>query len=161
MLRKSVIWILLLLLLPSSLQARNRTRQATNRARIFGRLPYAPERVCNVPVIIDVGMYVEILDVEDLSIKLQQVEFETYQGCTEIKIKTNFDLQMLCDIKPTGLLPGKYSCWIDNPKVPFDFSERPAVRNVCVKAEEVQILHSAPGLDVHVADVTITVMPEL
>jgi hypothetical protein len=153
MLRKSVIGILLLLLLSPSLQA-------TSRKRIFGRLPYAPERICNIPVIMDVGMYVELLNIEDLSIKLQQVEFETYQGCAEIKIKTNIDLEILCDIKPTGVVPGNYSCWIDNPKVPFDFSDRPAVRNVCVKAEKVQILHVAPGLDVHVADVTLTVMPE-
>ena len=42
----------------------------------------------------------------------------------------------------------------------FDLSENVAVRNVCVKAEKVQILYAAPGLDVHVADVTITVVPE-
>ncbi|MBN2592075.1 MAG: hypothetical protein JXA81_01105 [Sedimentisphaerales bacterium] len=152
MLRKSVIGISLMLLLPPSLQAASRTR-------IFGRFPYAPERVCNIPVVMDVGMYVEILDVQDLSIKLQQVEFETYEGCTEIRIKSNFDLQLMCKIKPTGMVPGKYSCWIDNPKVPLDLSENVAVRNVCVKAEKVKILYTAPGSDVHVADVTITVMP--
>jgi hypothetical protein len=154
MLRKSVIGILLLLLQSPSLQA-------TSRTRIFGRFQYAPERICNIPVIMDVGTYVEILNVEDLSIKLQQVELETFQGCTEIKIKSNVDLEILCKVKPTGIVPGKYSCWIDNPKVPFDFSDRPTVRNICVKAEKVQILHAAPGLDVHVADVTLTVMPEL
>lgn len=153
MLRKNVIWISLLLLMPPSLQA-------TSRTRIFGRLPYAPERICNIPVVMDVGMYVEILNVKNLSIKLQQIEFETYQGCTEVEIKSNFDLEILCKVKPTGVVPGKYSCWIDNPKVPFDFSDRPVVRKVCVKAEKVQILHVAPGSDVHVADVTLTVMPE-
>jgi hypothetical protein len=152
MLRKCVIGISLLLLLLLSLQA-------TSEARIFGSLAYAPERVCNIPVVMDVGMYVEILDVQDLSIKLQQVEFDTYEGCTEIRIKSNFDLQLMCKIKPTGIVPGKYSCWIDNPKVPLDLSENVAVRNVCVKAEKVKILYTAPGSDVHVADVTITVMP--
>jgi hypothetical protein len=58
------------------------------------------------------------------------------------------------------MVPGKYSCSIDNPKVPLDLSENVAVRNICVKAEKVKILYVAPGLDVHVADVTVTVMPE-
>lgn len=153
MLRKSVIGISLLSLLPLSMQAVSKTR-------IFGSLSYAPERVCNIPVVMDIGMYVEILDVQKLSIKLQQVEFDTYEGCTEIKIKSNFDLHLMCKIKPTGMVPGKYSCWIDNPKIPLDLSENVAVRNVCVKAEEVKILYTAPGLDVHVADVTITVIPD-
>jgi len=153
MLRKSVIGISLLSLLPLSLQA-------TSMTRFFGSLSYAPERICSIPVVMDVGMYVEILDVQNLSIKLQQVEFDTYEGCTEIKIKSNFDLQLMSKIKPTGMVPGKYSCWIDNPKVALDLSENVAVRNVCVKAEKVKILYTAPGLDVHVADVTITVIPD-
>ena len=153
MLRKIVIGISLLLLLPLSLQA-------TSKARIFGTLSYAPERICSIPVIMDVGMYVEILDIQNLSIKLQQVGFDTYEGCTEIKIKSNFDLTILCKIKPTGIVPGNYSCWIDNPKVPIDLSENVAVRNVCAKAEKVKILYTAPGSDVHVADVTITVIPD-
>jgi len=153
MLKKSVIGILLLLLLPPTLQA-------ARRAGIFDSFPYAPERVCSIPVVMDVGMYVEILNLKDLSIKLKQVEFETYEGCTEIEIKSNFDLEILCDIKPTGKVAGDFSCWIDNPHVRFNLSERPEVRNVCVRAEKVQILYNAPGLDVHVADVTITVMPE-
>ncbi|MHC4206800.1 MAG: hypothetical protein ACYSTT_19265 [Planctomycetota bacterium] len=153
MLRKSVIGILLLLLLPLSMQAASKTR-------IFGSIAYAPERICNIPVTMDVGMYVEILDVQYLSIKLQQVKFDTYEGCTEIKIKSNFDLHLTCKIKPTGMVPGKYSCWIDNPKVPLDLSENVAVRNVCARAEEVKILYVAPGSDVHVADVTLTVIPD-
>ena len=153
MLRKSVIAVSLLSLLPISLQAASKTR-------FFPSLAYAPERVCNIPVVMDVGMYVEILDVQHLSIELQQVEFDTYEGCTEIRIKSNFDLHLDCKIKPTGMVPGKYSCWIDNPKVPLDLSENVAVRDVCARAEDVKILYVAPGFDVHVADVTITVIPD-
>jgi hypothetical protein len=153
MLRKSVIGILLLSLLPLSMQAASKTR-------IFGSIAYAPERVCNIPVLMDVGTYVEILDVQSLSIKLQQVEFDVFEGCTEVRIKSNFDLHLDCKIRPTGMVPGKYSCWIDNPKVPLDLSENVAVRNVCVKAEDVKILFVAPGPDVHVADVTLTVIPD-
>jgi hypothetical protein len=153
MLRKSLIGIILLLVLPISMQAKIIRSD-------FGSLLYLPENKCVIPVVMDVGMYVEILDVKSLSIKLQQVEFETYEGCTEIKIKSNFDLELISTIKPTGMVPGNYSCSIDNPKVPLDLSENVTVRNVCVKAEKVKILYAAPGLDVHVADVTITVVPE-
>ena len=153
MLRKSLIGVTLLLVLPISMQAK------IIRGG-FGSLLYLPEEKCVIPVVMDIGMYVEILDVQSLSIKLKQVEFETYEGCTEIKIKSNFDLELGCKVKPTGMVQGEYSCSIDNPKVPFDLSENVVVRNVCVKAEKVKILYTAPGLDVHVADVTITVMPD-
>lgn len=153
MLRKSLIGVTLLLVLPISMQAKM-IRGG------FGSLLYLPENRCTIPVKMDIGMYVEILDVQKLSIKLQQVEFETYEGCTEIRIKSNFDLELVCKIKPTGMVPGEYSCSIDNPKVHLDLSENVTVRNVCVKAEKVKILYAAPGSDVHVADVTITVIPE-
>jgi len=152
MLRKSLIGITLLLVLPISMQAKI-LRSG------FSSLLYLPEEKCAIPVVMDVGMYVEILDVRNLSIKLKQVEFDTYEGCTEIRIKSNFDLQLDCKVKSTGMVPGEYSCSIDNPKVPLDLSENVVVRNVCVKAENVKTLYAAPGLDVHVADVTITVMP--
>jgi hypothetical protein len=108
----------------------------------------------------DIGMYVEVLDIRNLSIKLKQVEFDTFEGCTEIQIRNNFDLELGCKVKPTGIVPGEYSCSIDNPKVPLDLSNKVAVRKVCVKAEKVKILYTAPGLDVHVADVMVTIVPE-
>lgn len=153
MLKKSLIGVTLLLVLSVSMQA-------TSKARVFGSLLYLPEKKCVIPVTMDIGMYVEILDVQNLSIKLQQVEFDTYEGCTDIRIKSNFDLELGCKVKPTGMVPGEYSCWIDNPKVFLDLSENVTVRKLCVKAENVKILYTAPGLDVHVADVTVTVVPE-
>ena len=153
MLRKSLIGVTLLLILPIAMQAKILRGS-------FGSVLYLPEDTCVIPVVMDVGMYVEILDAQDLSIKLHQVEFNTFEGCTEIRIKSNFDLELLCEVKPTGIVPGEYSCSIDNPKVHLDLSENVAVRNVCVKAENVKILYAAPGSDVHVADVTITVIPD-
>jgi hypothetical protein len=153
MLRKSLIGVSLLLLLPISMQAK------ILRGR-FGSLLYLPERKCTIPVVMDVGMYVEILDCQKLSIKLKQVEFDKFEGCTDIRIKSNFDLELMCKVKPTGMVPGEYSCSIDNPKVRLDLSENVAVREVCVKAENVKLLYTPPGLDVHVADVTISVIPE-
>ena len=153
MLRKSLIVVALLLLMPMSMQAKS-------VRRYLGFPLYLPSDACVIPVTMDVGMYVEILDVSSYSIKLQQVEFGTFEGCTDIRIKSNFDLELACKVKPTGRVPGDYSCWIDNPKVPLDLSENVTVRKVCVKAEKVKILYAAPGLDVHVADVTITVMPD-
>jgi len=152
MLRKSLIGVTLLLVLPISMQAE------IIRSRFNPRF-YMPDEKCFIPVVMDVGMYVEILDVQNLSIKLKQVEFDTFEGCTEIRVKSNFDLELKCKVKPTGMVPGEYSCSIDNPKVPLDLSENVAVRKVCVKAEKVKILYAPPGLDVHVADVTITVIP--
>jgi len=153
MLRKSLIVAALLLLMPMSIQAKS-------VRRYLGFPLYLPSDTCVIPVTMDVGMYVEILDVRSYSIKLQQVAFGTFEGCTDIRIKSNFDLELMCKIKPTGRVPGDYSCWIDNPKVPLDLSENVAVRKVCVKADNVKVLYVPPGEDIHVANVTVTVIPD-
>ena len=153
MLRKSLIAVTLLLLMPMSIQAKS-------VRRYLGFPIYLPSDTCVIPVTMDIGMYVEILDVRSYSIKLQQVAFETYEGCTDIRVKSNFDLELGCKIKPTGMVPGDYSCWIDNPKVPLDLSENVSVRKVCVKANNVKVLYVVPGSDVHVANVTVTVIPD-
>ena len=153
MLRKILIAVTLLSLMPVSIQA-------TKWPRRFDSILYSPQKRCVIPVKMDIGMYVEILDIQNLSIKLKQVEFDTFEGCTEFGIRNNFDLELGCKVKPTGIVPGDYSCWIDNPKVPLDLSENVTIRKVCVKAEKVKILYTAPGIDFHVADVTITIVPE-
>jgi hypothetical protein len=153
MLRKSLIAVILLSLLPVSMQATGRTRD-------FDSILFTPQKMCVIPVKIDIGMYVEILDIRNLSIKLKQVRFEEFEGCTEIQIRNNFDLELGCKIKSNGMVPGEYSCWIDDPKVPLVLSNDVSVRKVCVKAEKVKVLYAAPGLDVHVADVTVTIIPE-
>lgn len=153
MLRKSLIVVTLLSLMPMSVQAKS-------VRRYLGFPLYLPSDTCVIPVTMDVGMYVEILDVRSYSIKLQQVAFETFEGCTEIKIKSNFDLELGCKVKPTGRVPGDYSCWIDNPKVHLDLSENVSVRKVCVKADNVKVLYVPPGEDIHVANVTVTIIPD-
>jgi hypothetical protein len=153
MIRKSLIAIILLSLMPVSIQA-------TRRAGSFDSIFFLPQKRCVIPVKMDIGMYVEILDMEKLSIKLKQLDFDTFEGCTNIRIKSNFDLELGCKVKPTGMVKGEYSCSFDNPKVPLDLSENVVVREICVKAEKVKILFAAPGKDIHVADVTITILPE-
>jgi len=153
MLRRSFIAVILLSLLPVLIQA-------TGRTRSFDSIIYLPQKRCVIPVKMDIGMYVEILDMEKLSIKLKQLDFDTFEGCTNIRIKSNFDLELGCKVKPTGMVAGEYSCSFDDPKVPLDLSENVVVREICVRADKVKTLFAAPGKDIHVADVTITIIPE-
>ena len=153
MLRKSLIIAMLLLLMPVSMQGKS--------VRRYSGFPlYLPMDTCVIPVTMDVGMYVEILDVSSYSIKLEQIAFGTFEGCTDIRLKSNFDLELGCKVKPTGRVPGEYSCWIDNPKVQCDLSENVTVRKVCVRADNVKVIYVAPGADIHVANVTVTVIPD-
>ena len=152
MLRKISTVIVLMSLMPVTNQAGYR--------KSFDSILFSPQKRWTIPVTMDIGMYVEILDIQDLSIKLKQVGYETFEGCTEFGIKTNFELELGCRIKPTGLVPGDYSCWIDNPKVHLDLSNNIQTRKVCVRAENVKILHTPPLLNGHVADVTITILPD-
>jgi hypothetical protein len=157
MLRKILIAAVLLSLLPVSMQARSRSRSSIT---VFDSVLFTPQKTCVIPVLMDIGTYVEILDIEKLSIKLKQVGFEEFEGCTEIRIRNNFDLELGCLVEPTGLVPGKYSCWIDDKKVPLELSNDFRVRKVCVRAEKVKLLYTAPGIDAHVADVTVTIVPD-
>jgi len=120
MLRRSVFAVILLLLVPVSIQA----------TRTFDSIFFLPQKRCSIPVKMDIGMYVEILDMETLCIKLKQMDFDTFEGCTDIRIKSNFPLELGCEIEPTGMVEGEYSCSIDDPKVPLDLSENVAVREV-------------------------------
>ena len=98
MLRKILIAVILLALMPASIQAARRTGD-------FDSILFSPQKRCVIPVVMDIGMYVEVLDIRNLSIKLKQVEFDTFEGCTEIGIRTNFDLELGCKVELTGLVP--------------------------------------------------------
>ena len=56
MLRKSLIAVILLVSMPVS-------TQATRRTGDFDSILYSPQKACVIPVIMDIGVYVEILDI--------------------------------------------------------------------------------------------------
>ena len=116
-----------------------------------------PQPVCQIKVLLDVGYWIRI-SCEDL--KLQQVGVRTYEGCRDLRVECNFPAQLGCFITPTGVVPGDYSCTlvpntVDPPGAPP--SQKP---RLCVHLDNADITGVPGGAhDVHVATVTITVIP--
>jgi spore coat polysaccharide biosynthesis protein SpsF (cytidylyltransferase family) len=119
--------------------------------------------LCDIPVYMNVGLYVEILDQHLLKIILEQEDIDTYSGCVTIYIKSNFDLILGCytELKDAGQqMGGKMTCEI-NPDtfVPKTLCEGVAEREVCVNYDKVGITHHDYGKDILVGDVIIQVKP--
>lgn len=118
---------------------------------------FIPQEVAAIPVIMDIGFWVEIVN-QDAVIKLQQVNMHTYQGCVDLLVRCNFDLTMSCSITPTGVIKGIYSCSLQNA----DIDAPGAKATLCAKLTNAD-LRGLPGgsKDVHVATVTVKVVPRI
>jgi hypothetical protein len=118
--------------------------------------------LCDIPVYLDVGLYVEILDQHALKIKLEQEDIDTYSGCVTIKIKTNFDIILGCYVVGNDIskdMGGFFSCNIDDPFVCKTLCETVAEREVCVKYDKVNIVHHDFGKNIRVGTAIIQVKP--
>lgn len=117
---------------------------------------FVPQEVATVPVRMDIGYYVVIPNQDQLRIKLQQVSIREYEGCTDMVIIANFSLALSCQITPTGKVPGDYTCSIS----PGNLDSPGGTARVCAKLANAD-LTKVPGgtTDVHVANVTIKVVP--
>ena len=124
----------------------------------FHRWPatFLPQEVVTVPVVMDIGYYVAIEDQDNLQIKLQQTSINTYRGCTDVRVRTNFDMALSCDIQPTGAVGGDFSCSV----TPADLSVPGGEVEVCARLEDADLVNVPGGTrNVQVAVVTIKVVP--
>ena len=116
---------------------------------------FIAQEVTSIPVVMDVGYWMEIVN-QNVKIKLQQINIHTYEGCVDLKVRTNFNLTMSASISATGAISGSYSCSIQEPDVDVPGGDR----TVCAKLTNAN-LSGQPGgsRNVHVATVTVRVVP--
>jgi len=75
---------------------------ATGQIKVDGMWPceYVPLEICRIPIVMDVGMFIEIENCNKKKIVLKQVTcppgqgFPCYKGCTNIKVRGNFQAQL-------------------------------------------------------------------
>ncbi len=114
-----------------------------------------PQEITTIPVLMDIGYWIEIVN-QDAVIKLKQVAIHTYEGCTDLHVRTNTDIRLSCSIKSTGAIPGTYSCWIDGA----DINAPGGHANVCARLTDANLAGKPGGTkNVKVALVTIRVVP--
>jgi hypothetical protein len=72
---------------------------------------YVPQELTTIPVYVDVGYFVKVLD-QSKKIKMHQItgKPQDFEGSVVIKVKTNFDLTLIAAINPKGA-PYTASSW--------------------------------------------------
>jgi hypothetical protein len=103
----------------------------------------------------DVGYWIEIVN-QDAVIKLKQISIHTYEGCTDLLVRTNTDLRLSCSISPAGTIPGTYSCSISGA----DINAPGGRANVCARLTDANLAGRPGGTkNLKVAIVTVRVVP--
>jgi len=118
---------------------------------------YIPQKVCDIKVIMDVGYWIECVNQND-KLKLNQDGIHDYSGCLTIHMKSNFAAHLTAEINATGAIGGDYSITkLDPADIPSGSTDV----ELCVKLENADLSGQAGGSsDVHVATVTIKVVPQ-
>ena len=116
---------------------------------------FVPLEVASFPVVMDVGFWMEIVNQFDV-IKLQQITIHKYEGCIDVKVRTNFNLLLSGTITPTGAVAGTYTAILQNAAISPPYG----VANLCVTLNNANLIGQPGGSkNVHVATVTIKVVP--
>jgi hypothetical protein len=116
---------------------------------------FVPLEVTSYPVVMDVGFWMEIVNQFDV-IKLQQITIQKYEGCIDVKVKTNFNLLLSCTIAGTGAVGGTYTATLTDAAINAPYG----VAKLCVTLTNANLTGQPGGsTNVHVATVTIRVVP--
>jgi hypothetical protein len=131
---------------------------------------YVAVDLCEIPVFMDVGMYVQVLECEKRKIVLKQGDcvelgkttddFPCYKGCdSEVQVRANFAAVLGTKLsKATDSPITEWSASIDDPLIPGDGVYKKV--EVCVLAWKTEIWRSNPGDEVEVGSVYLTVKPQ-
>ena len=125
--------------------------------------------VCNIPIKMHVGMYVQVQDCKKKKIILKQVpcsdigkgdgDYPCYLGCVEFNVRANFNVKMGSSLHKAGDVIADWEAYYDGgDTVPGD-GDYHGVK-LCVKAWKTAIYKAAPGDEVDVGSVDVTVKPQ-
>jgi hypothetical protein len=166
MVKKCLIAIALLAFLTTTVQAGD---DANNPWKFDDHWPwvYLELEICQIPVYMDVGMYVDMKDCGKKEIVLKQVscdtigkgsgDFPCYTGCVTIQIRANFEVKLGTKLYKIGDVIKSWSVTLSTDIIPGDGNYHDV--DVCVDAWKAQIWTAAPGDKVLVGEVAITVKP--
>lgn len=119
---------------------------------------YFPQEVCKIGVWIDIGYWIYIVDQGNL--KLEQTDINTYKACRDLEVKCNFDVVLDCTISPTGTVAGDYTCSLHPDYVCAPGAPPHTEPTLYVELKNADFsTHRGGSKNVHVATVTITVVP--
>jgi uncharacterized protein involved in high-affinity Fe2+ transport len=125
--------------------------------------------VCNIPIKMHVGMYVQVQDCKKKKIVLKQVncsdigkgdgDYPCYLGCVEFNVRANFDVKLGSSLHKAGDVIADWSAYYDGGDTVAGDGDYHGVK-LCVKAWKTAIYKAAPGDEVAVGSVDVTVKPQ-
>jgi hypothetical protein len=138
--------------------------------KIYWPYEYKALDVCEMPVKMEIGMYVEVQDCTDKKIVLKQVDcgdigkgggdFPCYLGCADFAVRANFDVKMGTRLEKVGSVIKDWEAYYDGGDVvPGDGADHTV--KVCVKAWKAQLWSGTPGEEVTVGKLFITAKPDV
>ncbi len=116
---------------------------------------FVPVDLIHVGVVMDIGYWIDFVNPPD-TVKLQQIDLCTYEGCVDLKVACNFNLSMQCTVSPNGSVPGQYTCRTEGGNL----TPPGGTARVYVRLENANIGSQWAGSkDVQVATLTIRITP--
>ena len=133
---------------------------------------YKALTICEIPVYMNVGHYVQVENCHERKIKLQQVDCEDpvvgkgsgdwpcYFDCENVKIRANFEVKLGTDKVKIGPYIKDWKSWVE-PDVVGPSSGWQTV-SVCVKAWNTELWKAgAIGKEIRVGTIKLTVKPNV
>lgn len=118
-------------------------------------LTFTPQKLVTIPVVMDVGLWMDIR-VQGDAIKLHQVDARRFEGCIDIRVRSNFNARLLYSIASTGAVGGRFTTLPEYADIKVPGST--AV--VCARLAEADFANVPGGSrDLHVANITVKVIP--
>jgi hypothetical protein len=134
--------------------------------------PYRYEELtlCNIPIKMRVGMFVQVKDCRKKKIVLEQVscadigrgdvDYPCYIGCVGFDARANFRMKLGSSLHKDGDVIGDWSAYYDGGDIVPGDGDWHGFK-LCVKAWKTKIYKAAPGDEVSVGSIDITVKPDV
>jgi hypothetical protein len=113
---------------------------------------YEPQEIFQIKVIMDIGYWIHVTNQRD-KVKLEQIDIHTYEGCLDLKIKSNFNADLSC--KVNNDMGGWWSCSL----TPSSVLAGSSTVALCVKVKNADLGAYSVGNNQQVATVSILVVP--
>jgi hypothetical protein len=121
---------------------------------------YQPVEVAKIDVQLNVGYYIHILNQDPILVNQDSSAsnpYETYVGCFNSDVESNFNATLTASVKGTSAAGGKWSV-TSGASIPIPVGTTPIT--VCVKATELKIGKLTGGATkVKVAEITFKAVP--
>ncbi len=126
--------------------------------------------LCVMPVTMNVGFFVQVEDCASKKILLRQVDcgdidrpaedWPCYFDCETVRIRANFEVKLGLKLKKESSVIEEWEAFFEDKDTVSPSGAFEEVK-VCVKAWKAQLQKHAPGSEVKVGTLTITVKPNV